>query len=126
MSSKEINGEINSICIASRKSALAMVQTNHVLGLLTNLYPKLSFQIGTCDSLGDDRLDVPLNELGISGVFTKSLEDELLAKRARLAVHSLKDMPTRLPDGLCLAVILKRENPQDAVVFHPKHVEKVN
>ncbi|CAK4078229.1 unnamed protein product [Aphanomyces euteiches] len=107
--------------VSSRKSALALYQTREVISMLEEHYPNISFEIGLQDSLGDDRQDKHLTELGGTGVFTKSLEDELLAKRSSFAVHSLKDMPTNLPAGLVLAAICKRESPEDAVIIHPKH-----
>ena len=77
--------------------------------------------------MGDQVLDRHLSDLGTStasGLFTKSLEEALLAKTAHFAVHSLKDMPTTLPTGLVLAAITKRESPEDAAIIHPKHKAK--
>lgn len=115
------------IYVSSRKSQLAMVQTNEVIGMLQKLYPDVEFIIGAQDTIGDQVLDRHLSELGTqtaSGLFTKSLEEELLAGKARFAVHSLKDMPTTLPPGLVLGAICKRESPEDAVIIHPKHKAK--
>ncbi|KAK1946759.1 Porphobilinogen deaminase [Phytophthora citrophthora] len=112
------------IYVSSRKSQLAMAQTNTVIGMLEERFPDLQFVVGQEDTVGDQVLDRHLSDLGTStasGLFTKSLEDALLAKTASFAVHSLKDMPTTLPDGLILAAITKRESPEDAAVIHPKH-----
>lgn len=80
-----------------------------------------TFEIQLTDTVGDQQLDKHLSELGATGLFTTSLEQELVSRTTRLAVHSLKDMPTTLPAGLNLGAIGKRENPQDGVVFHPIH-----
>ncbi|KAI9918980.1 hypothetical protein PsorP6_011975 [Peronosclerospora sorghi] len=112
------------IFVSSRKSQLAMAQTNTVISMLASRYPDVAFVVGQEDTVGDQVLDRHLCDLGTStasGLFTKSLEEALLAKTASFAVHSLKDMPTTLPDGLVLAAITKRESPEDAVVIHPKH-----
>lgn len=112
------------IYVSSRKSQLAMVQTNEVIGMLQKLYPDIEFIVGQQDTIGDQVLDRHLSELGTqtaSGLFTKSLEEDLLLGRARFAVHSLKDMPTTLPPGLVLGAICKRESPEDAAIIHPKH-----
>ncbi|ETK71311.1 porphobilinogen deaminase, variant [Phytophthora nicotianae CJ01A1] len=115
------------IFVSSRKSQLAMAQTNTVIAMLEERFPNLNFVVGQEDTVGDQVLDRHLSDLGTttaSGLFTKSLEEALLAKTASFAVHSLKDMPTTLPDGLVLAAITKRESPEDAAVIHPKHKEK--
>ncbi|GLD95883.1 hypothetical protein PINS_up004561 [Pythium insidiosum] len=112
------------IYVSSRKSQLAMVQTNEVIGMLQAIYPDIEFIVGQQDTIGDQVLDRHLSDLGTqtaSGLFTKSLEEDLLRGAARFAVHSLKDMPTQLPAGLVLGAICKRESPEDAVIIHPKH-----
>ncbi|TMW68033.1 hypothetical protein Poli38472_007705 [Pythium oligandrum] len=116
--------EKKTIYVSSRKSQLAMVQTNEVIAMLQQLNPDVEFIVGQQDTIGDQVLDRHLSELGTStasGLFTKSLEEDLLAGKARFAVHSLKDMPTTLPPGLVLGAICKRESPEDAVIIHPKH-----
>ncbi|GMF21542.1 unnamed protein product [Phytophthora lilii] len=115
------------VFVSSRKSQLAMAQTNTVIAMLETRFPALRFVVGQQDTVGDQVLDRHLSDLGTttaSGLFTKSLEEALLAKTASFAVHSLKDMPTTLPDGLVLAAITKRESPEDAAVIHPKHKAK--
>ncbi|KAF0698012.1 Aste57867_11343 [Aphanomyces stellatus] len=109
------------IYVSSRKSDLALYQTREVISMLQVHYPDIRFEIGLQDTVGDSVLDKHLTELGGTGVFTKSLEQELLARRSSFAVHSLKDMPTNLPPGLVLGAICKRESPEDAVIIHPKH-----
>ncbi|CAI5719104.1 unnamed protein product [Hyaloperonospora brassicae] len=115
------------IFVSSRKSPLAMAQTNAVISMLECRFPDLLFVVGQEDTMGDQVLDRHLSDLGTStasGLFTKSLEEALLAKTAHFAVHSLKDMPTTLPAGLVLAAITKRESPEDAAILHPKHKAK--
>ncbi|KAF0775202.1 hypothetical protein AaE_001097 [Aphanomyces astaci] len=109
------------IYVSSRKSDLALYQTREVISMLQEHHPDIRFEIGLQDTFGDSVLDKHLTQLGGVGVFTKSLEDELLAGRSSFAVHSLKDMPTQLPPGLVLGAICKRESPEDAVIIHPKH-----
>uniref|UniRef100_K3W5J0 hydroxymethylbilane synthase n=1 Tax=Globisporangium ultimum (strain ATCC 200006 / CBS 805.95 / DAOM BR144) TaxID=431595 RepID=K3W5J0_GLOUD len=112
------------VFVSSRKSQLAMVQTNEVIGMLQEIYPEIDFVVGQEDTVGDQVLDRHLSELGTStasGLFTKSLEEALIAGTASFAVHSLKDMPTTLPNGLVLGAICKRESPEDAAIIHPKH-----
>ncbi|RHY32024.1 hypothetical protein DYB32_002951 [Aphanomyces invadans] len=113
------------IYVSSRKSDLALYQTREVISMLQEHYPEIRFEIGLQDTVGDSVLDKHLTQLDTVGVFTKSLEDELLAGRSSFAVHSLKDMPTQLPPGLVLAAICKRESPEDAVIIHPKHKSEV-
>ncbi|MFM8604126.1 MAG: hydroxymethylbilane synthase, partial [Cyanobium sp.] len=73
---------------------------------------------------GDNILDVALAKIGDKGLFTKELEAQMLVDRADIAVHSLKDLPTNLPEGLMLGCITEREDPADALVVHAKHHDK--
>ncbi|KAI8799706.1 porphobilinogen deaminase, dipyromethane cofactor binding domain-containing protein [Cladochytrium replicatum] len=107
------------IVIGSRESQLAMVQSKHVLSLLRSHNPDIEFEILGMTTQGDKVLDVALNKVGKS-VFTKELEVALNEKSVDLVVHSLKDMPTLLPDGLVIGAITQREDPRDAVVFNAK------
>ena len=111
------------VTIGSRKSELAMIQSRHVQSLLRAAHPACAFTIATSSTLGDDVQDVPLSTVGAAnpGLFTKSLEVGIVSGGYDFAVHSLKDMPTTLPDGLVLAAITAREDPTDAVVLHPAH-----
>jgi len=122
------NAKNSTIVIGSRKSDLALWQTRHVKAKLEERFPDRKFEIVTSSTLGDNVTDRTLVEVGTSnnghGVFTKDLEDNLLKGTCRLVVHSLKDMPTNLPESLCLAAITERDSPEDAVVLHPKHREK--
>jgi hydroxymethylbilane synthase len=106
--------------IASRKSELALVQTHWVMGQLQEHHPGLTLQLNTLSTQGDIILDVALAKIGDKGLFTKELEVGLLNGSSDLAVHSLKDLPTRLPEGLMLGAITRREDPSDALVVHEK------
>ncbi|MCF2970551.1 hydroxymethylbilane synthase [Synechococcus sp. Nb3U1] len=106
--------------IASRKSELALVQTHWVMGQLQEHHPGLTFELNTLSTQGDIILDVALAKIGDKGLFTKELEVGLLNGSSDLAVHSLKDLPTRLPEGLMLGAITRREDPLDALVVHKR------
>mmetsp|Transcript_5488 Transcript_5488/g.6620 ORF Transcript_5488/g.6620 Transcript_5488/m.6620 type:complete len:380 (-) Transcript_5488:168-1307(-) len=113
--------------IGTRKSDLAMVQARYVVSLLQNANPGLNVKITQkIEAVGDVRLDQSLKELAaqVPGLFSKHLELCLLANGCDAVVHSLKDMPTTLPDKLTLAAITEREDPRDALVVHAKHKGK--
>jgi hydroxymethylbilane synthase len=100
--------------IASRGSQLALWQANWVQAQLKALGHESRIEI--IKTTGDKITDVPLAKVGTKGLFTKEIEEALLDGRADLAVHSLKDLPTELPEGLTLAAIPSREDPRDALV----------
>lgn len=104
------------IIIGSRGSQLALVQSEWVLSELKKHYPDYRFDLIKIKTQGDKILDVPLAKIGDKGLFTKELEIALLTGEIDLAVHSMKDVPTRLPEGLVLSTTTERENPQDAFV----------
>ena len=104
------------IRIATRKSALAMWQAEHVADALRRLHPGLEVQIIGMTTRGDKILDAPLAKVGGKGLFVKELEQGMLDGDADIAVHSMKDVPVDFPDGLHLACILEREDPRDAFV----------
>ncbi|MBK4731596.1 hydroxymethylbilane synthase [Oxynema sp. CENA135] len=110
--------------IASRKSQLALVQTHWVRDELQKHYPEIAFEVHTMSTQGDKILDVALAKIGDKGLFTKELEVGMLNGDTDMAVHSLKDLPTNLPDGLMLGCVTERENPADALVVHAKHRDK--
>lgn len=112
------------IRIGSRKSQLALVQTYWVQEQLENCFPDITFEVHTMSTQGDKILDVALAKIGDKGLFTKELEVGMLNQEIDFAVHSLKDLPTHLPEGLTLAAITERENPADALVVHEKHKDK--
>ena len=107
--------------IASRRSQLAMVQTNWVKAELEKAHPGLTIKVEAMATKGDKILDVALAKIGDKGLFTKELEAQMLVGRADIAVHSLKDLPTNLPEGLMLGCITEREDPADALVLNAKN-----
>ncbi|TAE57110.1 MAG: hydroxymethylbilane synthase [Nostocales cyanobacterium] len=116
-----VSSPSRTIRIGSRKSQLALVQTHWVREQLQKSYPDINFEVHTMSTQGDKILDVALAKIGDKGLFTKELELGMINKEIDFAVHSLKDLPTNLPEGLALAAITERENPADAVVFHEKY-----
>lgn len=106
------------VIIGTRGSALALWQARHVAERLAAAgRPAELFEIRTT---GDRILDVPLANIGEKGLFTKELDDALLDGRIDLAVHSLKDLPTQLPEGIRLAAVTERADPSDAFVASPR------
>jgi hydroxymethylbilane synthase len=102
------------LVIASRGSQLALWQAHWVEGQLKALGHEVRIEI--IKTTGDKITDVPLAKVGTKGLFTKEIEEALLDGRADLAVHSLKDLPTELPEGLVLAAVPEREDPRDAII----------
>ena len=102
------------LVIASRGSQLALWQARWVAAQLAAAGHECRIEI--IKTTGDKITDVPLAKVGTKGLFTKEIEEALLDGRAHLAVHSLKDLPTELPEGLVLAAIPEREDPRDAMV----------
>ncbi|CAF0740589.1 unnamed protein product [Brachionus calyciflorus] len=104
--------------IGSRKSKLAMVQSEYIQARLTELYPEYTFEIVNFDTKGDKILNIALPKIGDKGLFTKELEDALEDGRIDFVVHSLKDMPCQtLPDNLTISGVPEREDPSDALVI---------
>ncbi len=106
----------NSLIIVSRKSRLALVQAAIVQQELQKLYPQLAISILGISTSGDEILDKPLNKIGGKGLFVSELENFLLAGKADIAVHSMKDVPTELASGLALGAVMQRANPCDVFV----------
>src|SRR5215831_19142362 len=104
------------LTIASRESALAMWQAEHIRARLAALYPSCEVTISGITTQGDKILDQPLADIGGKGLFVKELEIAMAEGRADLAVHSLKDVPMELPEGFALTAIMEREDPRDALV----------
>ena len=104
------------IRLATRESALALWQTEHVAALLREAHPGLQVELVPMTTRGDQVLDQPLAEIGGKGLFLKELEVAMLEDRADAAVHSLKDVPMELEPGFALAAVLERADPFDAFV----------
>lgn len=119
-----ISTATRTIRIGSRKSQLALVQTYWVREQLQKSYPDITFEVHTMSTQGDNILDVALAKIGDKGLFTKELELGMINQEIDFAVHSLKDLPTNLPEGLALAAITERENPADALVVYEKFKDK--
>ncbi len=122
--SPSVSTSNRTIRIGSRKSQLALVQTYWVKGELQKAFPDRTFEVHTMSTQGDKILDVALAKIGDKGLFTKELEVGMLNGDIDFAVHSLKDLPTRLPEGLMLGCVTERENPADALVVHANHKDK--
>jgi hydroxymethylbilane synthase len=102
--------------IATRKSALALWQAEHVAGLLRQAHPQLTVELLPLSTRGDEIVDRPLAEIGGKGLFLKELEVAMLEGRADIAVHSLKDVPAELEPGFALGAMLPRADAADAFV----------
>src|SRR2546423_4658758 len=105
------------LVIGSRGSKLALWQSEWVKARLEALDPRVSVRIEIFKTSGDVMRDVPLASIGGQGAFTKELEIALLDRRVDIAVHSLKDLPTIIPEGLAITATPEREDPRDALVL---------
>ena len=109
---------MSSIVIGSRGSSLALQQSHQIRKLLQSAHPHLGVEIKAIQSLGDNQQETPLPEIGAKGLFTAEIESELLSQKIDLAVHSLKDLPSTLPDGLKYIGSPKREDARDVFISH--------
>jgi len=109
--------------IATRGSQLALWQANHVSSLLQSR--GLSTELNIIKTTGDRVQDRFLHEIGGKGLFVRELEEAMNADQADIAVHSLKDLPAKIPAGFQLAAILPRHIPQDALIFNPKSLSRL-
>lgn len=107
---------LTKLIIGSRKSRLALFQSNFIKGLIEKSFPSLQVSIHPIITTGDKILDKPLSKIGDKGLFTKEIEDALLSEEIDLAVHSLKDLQTELPKGLTISAYTTREEYRDALV----------
>ena len=138
------NRKLGTINIGSRRSQLALIQTKLVIERLERFYsnnpdrlrwigqstdrddPKLEFDVVTMTTTGDKILDKPLPTIGSKSLFTGELEVALLDGKVDFVVHSLKDLPTTLPEGCAIGAILKRDSPDDAIVMKKSLRSKVS
>lgn len=111
------------IIIGSRGSRLALIQAESVVARLKSNYPEKEFEIEKVVTGGDRNQNIPLDRMDSIGIFTKELEEALLNERIDLAVHSLKDMPTIMPDQLYLAAVLERSDPRDVLVTRGERLD---
>lgn len=107
----------NNLKIATRSSKLALWQANFIKEELLKLHPELNIELKEIKTKGDHILDVALSKIGDKGLFTKEIEDSILNNESDIAVHSLKDLPTKLPDGLKIGAILNRESAHDVIIW---------
>ncbi|MBA4416340.1 MAG: hydroxymethylbilane synthase [Syntrophus sp. (in: bacteria)] len=102
--------------IGTRGSRLALKQTDMVIKELKNHYPGFQFLIKTIKTTGDTQWDKPLQTIGEKGLFVKEIEEELVRGGIDMAIHSMKDLPSELAEGLVIGAMLKREDPRDAFI----------
>ena len=112
--------------IGSRGSALATKQSEIVQGMIENVFPGLEVSHRTISTVGDRSVSLPLHRIDSVGLFVKEIEEALLRGEIDLAVHSLKDMPVAIPDGLIIASVLDRDDSRDAIVSSGKGIETMN
>ncbi len=110
--------------IGSRGSELALWQAHWVERELRAAHPRLQLPVEIIRTTGDKIQDSPLSKIGDKGLFTREIESALLEGRIDLAVHSLKDLPTELPEGLVIGAICKREDVRDVFIPHPRTTRK--
>jgi len=116
----------NIVKIGTRGSRLALVQTDLVIEAIHKHYPQLQCETRVINTMGDKILDKPLIEFGGKGVFISEFEDALMSSEIDLAVHSAKDMPMELCEGLEIACVLKREDPRDVLItMKPVKIEEL-
>jgi len=108
------------IRIGTRKSKLALWQSEWVKSQIEKKFPDVSVELVKITTKGDKILDVPLARIGDKGLFTKEIEEAMLKGEIDIAVHSLKDVPTKLPEGLKLMAFSEREDPRDALLSNGK------
>ncbi|WP_068670088.1 hydroxymethylbilane synthase [Thermosulfurimonas dismutans] len=102
--------------VGTRGSKLALAQTNWVVNQIRTRYPEVQIEKVIIKTKGDKILDVPLAKIGGKGLFVKEIEEALLRKEIDFAVHSMKDVPSELPEGLGIVAIPEREDPRDVFV----------
>ncbi|PQV63481.1 hydroxymethylbilane synthase [Abditibacterium utsteinense] len=111
--------------MGTRGSQLALAQARLIARQLEHLHPDLQVEEHIIRTTGDKNQGQPLPEIGGKGVFTLEIEDALLSGEIDFAVHSLKDLPPAMPEGLCLAAVPPRENPCDTLVLHDFNIPSV-
>ncbi|MDI6889343.1 MAG: hydroxymethylbilane synthase [Thermodesulfovibrionales bacterium] len=115
--------KINRISIGTRGSKLALLQAEWVKSELHKIHPEIEIRLIKIKTTGDKILDVPLAKVGGKGLFVKEIEEALLKGEVDMAAHSMKDVPTVLPEGLHVAAICKREDPRDAFLSRISNFE---
>jgi len=108
----------STVTIGTRGSKLALWQANWVKSAIIGHFPSLDVSLEIIKTKGDKILDVPLAKVGGKGLFVKEIEEALIDGRIDLAVHSMKDMPAKIPEGLCIGAVPEREIPNDVLISH--------
>lgn len=114
------------IKIGTRGSKLALWQANWIKDALLARYPNRQVELQIIKTKGDKILDTPLAQVGGKGLFVKEIETAMLEGAIDLAVHSMKDMPSFIPEGLQIGAIPRRENPHDVLISHPQRPHPLN
>jgi hydroxymethylbilane synthase len=114
---------VRTLRLGTRGSALALWQANWTRNQLEQRWPELTVELMPIKTTGDKILDVPLAKIGGKGLFTKEIDEALLDGRIDLAVHSMKDVPFQLPDGITFGAIPEREDPRDAFISNGPALE---
>lgn len=112
---------MDKVVVGSRDSQLALLQTRHIISRLKEVAPDKEYVIKEIKTQGDKILDVALAKIGDKGLFVKEIESALLEGEIDLAVHSMKDVPTAVPEGLKIGCITEREDPRDVVIGSGEH-----
>lgn len=107
---------VDKIIIGTRGSPLALWQANWIKGQLEELHKDIAVDLRVIKTSGDKIQDVPLAKVGGKGLFTKEIEESLLKYESDIAIHSMKDVPIKLPPGLAISVVTQREDPHDALI----------
>ena len=102
--------------IGSRGSRLALLQAEFIRSLIKSKFPEITTELHIIRTTGDKILDSQLSEIGGKGVFVKEIEDALIRNEIDIAVHSMKDLPTILPNGLTIGAVAERHDPRDVLV----------
>ena len=103
--------------IGTRGSKLALVQAEYVQKRMKEAYPEDEYELKIISTKGDQIQDRPLDQIGAKGLFVKEIEDQILNDQIQIGVHSMKDMPAYLEEGLCFTRAWKREDPRDALIL---------
>jgi hydroxymethylbilane synthase len=112
----QVSNERSTVVLGTRGSKLAVQQSEWVQAQLRKLAPHVTVTLQRIQTSGDKILDVPLAQIGGKGLFVKEIEEALLSGEIDLAVHSMKDVPTELPEGLAILCVPPREDPRDALI----------
>lgn len=112
---------MKTIKVGTRGSKLAKIQTANIVSMLSERFPDVEFETVIISSVGDRIQDRPIEDLGGNGVFTSEIERTLIGGEIDFAVHSMKDLPSVLPEGLCLSPSPRRADPRDALVLSDRY-----